>query len=82
MARVTTAVHRPTVYARRCPAESEDVHRRATFAEAGCERGQSFEIIDLIMRMQRQKSGRAARNEIARRSTTLRQVMPLRTFNI
>ncbi|KYQ55248.1 hypothetical protein ALC60_05873, partial [Trachymyrmex zeteki] len=43
------------------PREREDVHRRATFAEADSERGQSFEIIDLIMRMQRQKSGRAAR---------------------
>lgn len=64
------------------PREREDVHRRATFAEAENERGQSFKIIDLIMRMQRQKSGRAARNEIARSSTTLRQVMPLRTFNI
>jgi len=41
--------------------EREDVHRRATFAEADSERGQSFEIINLIMCMQRQKSGRAAR---------------------
>jgi len=47
--------------ARWYPVEREDVHRRATFAEADSERGQSFEIIDLIVRMQRQKSGRAAR---------------------
>lgn len=53
--------------------EREDVHRRAAFAEAD-EKGQSFEIIHLITRMQRQKndwlSQNAQRNEIARRRAT------------